>query len=107
MTGESRARARVRELLWRDVMEWASDWGTVVRSDESQAILVTSTYGLTEVLKFGPKEWAQFVYRGLEDEVDLDIYDARLSGYALDDLWETLGSKGSPIVIRNGELERE
>ncbi len=88
-------------------MEWASDLGTVVRSDDSQTVLVTGTYELTEVLKFGPKEWAQFVYRGLEDEVDPDTYDARLSGYALDDLWETLGSKGSPIVIRNGELERE
>ena len=88
-------------------MEWAAERGTVVRSDDSMTVLVARFHGQTEVLKFGPEEWARLVYYGLEDELDPDIYHARLSGYALDDLWETLGGKGSPIVIRDGELERE
>jgi hypothetical protein len=78
-------------------------------SDDSKTIF--SFHGekhRKEVLAFGPTDWAVFVIRGdwFAGEREL-VYDAAVSGAARDELWETLGSKGSPLVVRDGRLVPE
>lgn len=98
----------VEDALWRDLLEWIAASGTVLRSDDSRTIYRSRGSRQEVVLGFGPAEWAQFVLRGdwLVGEGPAG-YDASISGAALDLLWETVGSQGSPIIVRDGRVVRE
>lgn len=98
----------VEDALWWDLLNWVAASGTVLDSNDSRTIF--RSRGSQEekvVLGFGPAEWAQFVLHGdwMMGKRPAN-YDASVSGAALDELWETVGSKGSPIVVRDGRLVR-
>jgi hypothetical protein len=96
----------VEEALWRDLLEFLSEVGWIVHSDCSRTI-IRFRGGEKEVLAFGPAEWAHFVIHGFSAAlVAAAVYDAVVSGSAIDELMETLGSKGSPLVVREGRLVR-
>ncbi|MBC2959247.1 hypothetical protein [Nocardioides deserti] len=93
------------EALWRDLMEFLSGVAWVERLDESRTI-IRFRAGEKEVLAFGPTEWAHFVAHGFAGAAPGvgALYDPAISGSAIDELMETLGSKGSPVVVREGQL---
>ncbi|MEV7429429.1 hypothetical protein AB0N29_07380 [Nocardioides sp. NPDC092400] len=96
----------VQEAYWRDLLECFSGvaW---VHADESWVIVRFHGEKQKEVLAFGPTEWAYFVPHDswLAGSVGA-FYDASRSGSACDELLETLGSKGSPLVLRGWRLTR-
>ncbi|WKN46564.1 hypothetical protein [Nocardioides sp. Arc9.136] len=98
--------ADVVEALWRDLVACLREVGHVVHVADGRTI-VRFRGGSKEVLAFGPSEWAHVVVHGVRSGGPAAVaYDAALSGAACDELMEILGSKGSPLVVRDGRLVR-
>lgn len=99
--------AEVREAFWADVLEWLSGVAWIHHSDDSSTIFTFRGEGGKEVLAFGPDGWADFVLHGAWFQGDVgEVYDGVISGSAVDELAEALGSKGSPLTLQAGQILR-
>ena len=97
----------VADALWRDLLDWITDSATVLDSKDGETIYLSHESREKVVLRFGPSEWAQFVLFGdWATPNGPAVYEPSTSGAALDELREFVGSKGSPIVVRDGRLFR-
>lgn len=96
------------DAVWADLLDMLAGGWSVVHSDERSTTLRPRRRDSLDVLKFGPAEWADLVRRGPNGDDQPDGAElTETPGWAFDLLWETLASKGSPLVIREDRLERE
>lgn len=91
------------EFLWRDLILRLSEVYEVVDADNEHIRIRDRDTRAEETLLFTPDEWFSLLTRPSEGDGDVGAPPYTPS-WAYDELWETLGSKGSPVRIRDRRL---
>jgi len=97
------------DLAWNDLLRQLANVYSIVESTDGSVILQRTAHLHQEILRFGPQEWYSFLC-GPEAPTTDSGEPPRVTNtpiWAWDELMETMGSKGSPLVIRDGYLRLE
>jgi len=100
--------AEAVDALWQDLIRILSSFGSVLLANDGLIVIYDRASHAKEKLKFSREDWFEFVNgRGRVHGRGHILADTENPSWAIDELWETLGAKGSPLVIRNGRIEHE